>query len=58
MQDETKYEYNEYKTEINTLIDTAWNELVGNEDLALRFDWVKYKIRQFSIAYNYKKGKT
>ena len=39
-----------YKTEIKTLIDTAWNELTGNDDLALRFDWVKYKIRQFSIA--------
>ena len=40
-----------YNIEIKTLIDTAWNELEGNDNLALRFDRVKYKIRQFSIAY-------
>ena len=43
--------------EIKTLIDTAWNELAGNDNLALRFDWVKYKIRQFSITYNKTKAK-
>ena len=41
-----------YKTEIKTLIDTTWNELAGNDNLALRFDWVKYKIRQRFIAYS------
>ena len=46
-----------YKTEIKTLIDTAWNELAENDNLALRFDWVKYKIRQFSITYSKTKAK-
>ena len=46
-----------YKKEIKTLIDTAWNELQGNDNLALRFDWVKYKIRQFSIAYGKQRAK-
>ena len=46
-----------YQLEIKSLIDTAWNELNGNDNLALRFDWVKYKIRQFSIAYSKNKAK-
>ena len=47
-----------YKSEIKTLIDTAWNELEGNDDLALRFDWLKYRIRQFSMAYSKNRAKT
>ena len=47
-----------YKEEMKTLITTAWNELAGNDDLAVRFDWLKYKIRQFSIAYSKKRAKS
>ena len=45
------------KTEIKSLIANAWNELDGNINLALRFDWVKYKIRQFSITYSKERAK-
>ena len=47
----------EYKSEVKHLIERSWNEFDGNGDLSLRFDWVKYKIRQFSLAYSKQKAK-
>ena len=46
-----------YKNKIKALINKSWDELEENENLALRFDWVKYKIRQFSIVYSKEKAK-
>ena len=44
-----------YKNEMKLLINQAWNESNSLFDLSVRFDWLKYKIRQFSIDYCKKK---
>ncbi len=50
-------EDNKYKDEIKNIIDTEWKKLESHQDLALRFDWVKHKIREYSIKYGKLKAK-
>ena len=51
LQDET------YKKEIKSIISKAWGEFDKNSDVALRFDWVKHKIREFSINFSKEKSR-
>ena len=47
----------EYKQKIKSLITEVWDTSSGILDLGLRFDWLKYKIRQFSIEYSKQRSK-
>ena len=40
------------------MIDKTWDELDKTGDTAVRFDWVKYIISQFTIAYSKERAKT
>ena len=40
-----------YKNEMKLLNNQAWDESNSLSDLSARFDYLKYKIRQFSIDY-------
>ena len=47
-----------YKNEMKLLINQAWDESNSLTHLSARFDWLKYKIRQFSIDYCKKRSKS
>ena len=47
-----------YKNEMKLLINQAWDESNSLSDLSARFDYIKYKIRQFSIDYCKKRSKS
>ena len=47
----------EYKQKIKSLITEIWDTSSGILDLGLRSDWLKYKIRQFSIEYGKQRTK-
>ena len=47
----------EYKKEIKSIINKTWEDFGENPDFALRFDWVKHKIREFSIKFSKEKSR-
>ena len=46
-----------YTQKVKSLITEEWDMSSGITDLGLRFDWLKYKIRQFSIKYSKQRTK-
>ena len=46
-----------YKIKIRDIIEQSWKESPNNTNLALRFDWLKHKIREYSIKFGKEKAK-
>ena len=49
---------NEYTREMALLINKVWDDSTEMKDMLVRFDWLKYKIKEYTIQYCKNRAKT